>query len=192
MAAPLAGAGEGPSPCGRVGVGSRGHARGVAGALAGRALPRLALEMSTGEVVWLQGECDLGRVIYLFPGGPWSPDGGSGSGLGDVAQHRAFERHREDLLAYCLTAVGVSSQPARVLEASRVEHRVGHELWSDPGLSLADAVGLPTFIWAGVRWYRRLVMVVRGGRVEKAFFPVASPQRSGAQVLWWLKLTGGR
>ncbi len=28
------------------------------------------------------------------------------------------------------------------------------------------------------------------GRIVKAFFPVESPQRSSAQVIWWLKATG--
>jgi peroxiredoxin len=71
-----------------------------------------------------------------------------------------------------------------------VEHRVCHELLSDPEIRLARALELPMFTDQGVECYRRLTIVAFAGRVAKVFFPVQSPQASAAQVFSWLALEG--
>ncbi len=86
--------------------------------------------------------------------------------------------------------MGLSSEPASAQYASVCANRVCHELWSDPDLTLAHALGLPTSTDDGVERYQRLTLVVAGGRIETVFFPVEAPQRSAAQVIWWLKVSG--
>jgi hypothetical protein len=67
---------------------------------------------------------------------------------------------------------------------------VPHRLLSDPGLELAELLGLPTFAVAGRAWYERLMLVACGARIEKAFFPVSSGARSAAQVIAWMTMHG--
>ena len=59
-------------------------------------------------------------------------------------------------------------------------------LLSDPGLLLAQALGLPTFEAAGTTFYRRLTLVARRGRIEKVLHPVFPPDRNAADVIAWL------
>ena len=169
---------------------SRERARRLADGVAGAEIPDLCLTAFTGMHVELRRECELAKVIYVFPGADCSPDGGRRSPHADVLQHQAFDRHGDDLQAYCLSVVGVSGESRESLHARVFEHRVCHELWSDPGLLLARALGLPTFACEGASGFRRSMLVVRGGQVEKVFFPVESPERSATQVLWWLRATG--
>jgi len=46
---------------------------------------------------------------------------------------------------------------------------------ADPELSLATALGLPTFQAAGMTLYRRLTMVIKDGVIEHVFYPVFPP-----------------
>jgi len=38
--------------------------------------------------------------------------------------------------------------------------------------------------------YERLILVTRGGVIERVFYPVDRPQRSAARVIAWLRATG--
>ncbi len=171
-------------------VAARGRAARLTDALAGCPIPALALRTFKGTPVALARDTEAGTVIYLHPAASCSPDGGAQSTVEDAAQHRAFDRHRDDLAAYGFRAVGLSSASQRAQVASVVKDRICHELWSDQKLLLAAALGLPTFDHEGASWYRRLTIIARAGRIEKAFFPVESPSRSALQVIWWLRATG--
>jgi peroxiredoxin len=61
-----------------------------------------------------------------------------------------------------------------------------YEVLSDPGLRLAEALGLPTFVFEGSRLYARVTLVAEAGRIVKVFYPVFPPDRSAADVLAWL------
>ncbi|HTU79243.1 MAG TPA: hypothetical protein VMF09_10840 [Solirubrobacteraceae bacterium] len=168
----------------------RDQDRALANTLVGRAIPALRLTAFTGAHRELRRDTDPAAVIYCYPGTVSSPDGGSDSGVGDAAQHQAFDRHRDELNLFALRAIGLSSESEHAQRATAFENRIGHELWSDPDMLLARALGLPTFAQAGVSGYRRLTVVVFAGKIAKAFFPVESPQRTAAQVISWLKATG--
>ena len=62
-----------------------------------------------------------------------------------------------------------------------------YPLLSDPGLVLADQLGLPTFTAGGERLYKRLTLVLNGGRIEHAFYPVFPPNTHAAEVVDWLR-----
>jgi len=66
--------------------------------------------------------------------------------------------------------------------------RVGlpYPILSDPELELAGSLRLPTFEVAGMRLYRRLTLIARGGRVAKVFYPVFPPDRNATDVVAWL------
>jgi peroxiredoxin len=59
---------------------------------------------------------------------------------------------------------------------------------ADPDLTLAAALALPTFTADDRRLYRRLTLVVEGGRVEHVFYPVFPPDEHAREVLAWLRM----
>jgi peroxiredoxin len=59
-------------------------------------------------------------------------------------------------------------------------------LLSDERLQLAASVGLPTFEFHGQRYYKRITLVVTGGKVEAALYPVFPPDQAANQALAWL------
>ena len=62
-----------------------------------------------------------------------------------------------------------------------------YPLASDPRLTVADVLHLPTFEVEGVgRLYKRLTFVARAGVIEKVFYPVFPPDRNAEEVLAWL------
>jgi peroxiredoxin len=179
---------------------ARADARRAASVLAGRALPALSLTSTTGTPVQFARDSDPGAVIYLFPGGDTSPppsassSDGSGNGnasgaRADAAQHRAFDERQHDLRTRSLRVFGVSSEPLSDQRTRVLEHRIGHQLISDPELEFARALELPTYTEEGVERYERLMLVAFAGRIAKAFYPVDSPQRSASQIICWLMAT---
>jgi peroxiredoxin len=170
------------------GPGAQAH---IGDALVGQAIPAgLRLTAIAGTPIEPRRDTDPAVVVYFYPGTAISPDGGADSISADAAQQRAFDRHQEDLSAYALRPIGVSSASERMLRTSVLENRiVHHNIWSDPGLLLGQALGLPTFEQAGQAGYRRLTMVIWGGHVAKVFFPIDSPERNASQVVSWLKVT---
>jgi len=159
--------------------------------LVGRQLPTLTLLSYMEKRVELPHAGAGGLVIYAYPAADSSPDGAGESMAADAAQHRAFGAALVDFEACSLLAVGLSSESPQVQRDRVLEHRIGHPLWSDPELLVAGALGLPTFTHAAVGCYRRLMLVARGGRIVKAFFPVEDAHRSAAQVIFWARATGG-
>jgi peroxiredoxin len=163
--------------------------RGVADRLVGLEIPSTVLERFQGQPLNL-GEfaAAFPVVLYVYPGGCCSPEDGTNARRMDALQHRAFRDHEPDLEAHGYQAIGISGQPGRPQEESALELGISHRLLRDPELRLARELGLPTFEADGARWYQRLTLVAAGGRVQKAFFPVASPARSAAQVLAWMQI----
>jgi len=52
---------------------------------------------------------------------------------------------------------------------------------------LAERLGLPTFEAGDRPRYKRLTLVLNGGRIEHVFYPVFPPDRHAAEVLAWLQ-----
>jgi peroxiredoxin len=79
--------------------------------------------------------------------------------------------------------LGLSAQT--IADQAEFAHRVGlpYPILSDPELELAAALRLPTFEVAGMRLYRRLTMIARGGRIERVFYSVFPPDRNAADVV---------
>jgi peroxiredoxin len=57
---------------------------------------------------------------------------------------------------------------------------------SDPELRLAEGLGLPTFEVAGLTLYKRVTLVIRDGRIARAFYPVFPPDRNAADAVAWI------
>ncbi len=61
------------------------------------------------------------------------------------------------------------------------------EILSDPALTFANALALPTFETGGMRLVKRLTLIIRGGRIETVFYPVSPSNESAARVIAWLE-----
>jgi peroxiredoxin len=134
-------------------------------------------------------------VAYVYPrtGVPGEP---SPAGWDDIPGARgctpqscAFRDSLAEFGAVGASVLGISAQtPAEQAEFAEREH-IPFPLLADPGLTLADALGLPTFEVEGMTLYRRLTLVARQGRIVKSFYPVFPPDRNAAEVLAWLRAT---
>jgi peroxiredoxin len=100
----------------------------------------------------------------------------------------AFRNLYADLQAAGAARVfGLSSQPTEY-QAEAVERlHLPFAMLSDERLTLADALGLPTFTVDGVRLYRRLTMIVMDGVIEHVFYPIFPPDQHAQEVLDWLR-----
>jgi peroxiredoxin len=58
---------------------------------------------------------------------------------------------------------------------------------SDADLRLTHALGLPTFVVAGMTLLKRMVLIIEDGVIAKVFYPVFPPDESAAVVVSWLR-----
>ena len=166
---------------------------GAADHLPGKRLPDVTLPSSQGGSLNLAQVGGGYVVVYVYPrtGKPGEPlpegwDEIPGA-RGCTVQSCAFRDHAQDLAAHGAAVIGVSAQsPADQREFAEREH-IPYPVLSDDSLQLADALGLPTFDVAGMRLYRRLTLVARDGRIEKAFYPIFPPGQDAVDVLSWLE-----
>jgi peroxiredoxin len=160
-----------------------GEMRHLSDRLVGQPIPPVVLDSFRSPVDLGQFARAFSLVVYLYPGSRSSPDGEDTPRM-DGVQHRAFRAHERELMALEFHTIGVSSQSTRSQLQCAQANRLGHRLLSDPQLLLARELGLPTFDADGAWWYRRLMLVVTGGRIAHAF-SVRDPARSPAQAIAW-------
>jgi peroxiredoxin len=169
---------------------------GAADHLPGARLPRLALAATSG------GEIDLAElaagllVAYVYPAtgvpGERLPDGWDDipGARGCTPQSCAYRDSVARFEARGARLVGISVQSAAEQAEFASREHIPYPLLSDPGLSLADSLGLPTFEveidGAVSTLYKRLTFVAEDGVIVKAFYPVFPPDRDAATVVAWL------
>lgn len=169
---------------------------GAAEHLPGLALPAISLASTSGgeEIDLAAAAAEAGTlVLYVYPrtGVPGEPlpDGWDAipGARGCTPQGCAFRDHAAELAAVGAQVLGLSAQPAAEQAAFATREHLPFALLSDPALELARALRLPTFEAAGMRLYKRITLVVEGGAITKAFYPVFPPDRNAADVLDWLR-----
>lgn len=170
---------------------------GAADHLPGSAVPPASLPSTQGAPVRLDEAAAGLLVAYVYPrtGVPGEPlpegwDDIPGA-RGCTSQNCAFRDHARELGDRGAAVVGISAQPAAEQAEFAERQHIPYPLLSDPELTLAGRMGLPTFDAAGMRLYRRLTFIARGGRIEHVFYPVFPPEDNAAQVLAWLGRDAG-
>jgi peroxiredoxin len=165
---------------------------GAADHLQGSAIPALALPSTADRDIDLAAAARGTLVLYVYPrtGKPGEPlppgwDGIPGA-RGCTPQSCAFRDRFGELESLGADVLGLSAQelPDQIEFAERVG--LPYPILSDPELSLEAALRLPTFEVAGMRLYRRLTLIARGGLIEKVFYPVFPPDRNATDVVAWL------
>lgn len=166
---------------------------GAADHLAGATVPRTDLPSTDGHGVDLAEVAQALAVVYVYPR-TGKPDEPLPPGWDDIPGARgctpqacSFRDHHAEIAALGAHVVGLSAQPAA--EQYEFATRVGlpYPLASDPLLTLADELRLPTFEVDGLgRLYRRLTFIARAGTIQKVFYPVFPPDANAQEVVDWL------
>ena len=81
---------------------------------------------------------------------------------------------------------GVSTQPTSYQRELVERLDLPFEIVSDEQFTLQRALSLPTFETGGVTYLRRLTLAVRDGRIERIYYPIASPAAHPREVCAWL------
>lgn len=166
---------------------------GAADHLAGLPMPSVALPATSGGTVDPSQVPALRVVVYAYPKtgvpGLALPDGWDliPGARGCTPESCAFRDHHGELAALGAEVFGLSSQSNGYQAEAAERLHLPFALLSDEHFELADALRLPTFTVEGERLYRRLTLVLRGGRIEHVFYPVFPPDEHAGQVLSWLR-----
>jgi peroxiredoxin len=166
---------------------------GAAEHLAGSRMPHMSLRSTNGDIVDVWDLASTRCVIFIYPrmGRPgeelpagWDSTPGA---RGCTPQSCAFrDRHRAFTdVGYAIAGVSSQSNEDQIEAAARLQ--LPFQLLSDPELTLARTLGLPTFEIAGMKLYKRLTLVAEWGRIAKVFYPVFPPQHNAEEVLAWLR-----
>ena len=166
---------------------------GAADHLPGFVLPTLPLESTSGETIDLSQVGRPRAIVYVYPmtGKPGVPllegwDQIPGA-RGCTPESMGFRDHYEELTGLGAEVFGLSSQDTGYQREAAERLHLPFQILSDPALSLAAALGLPTFTAGGQTLYKRLTLIVSRDAVEHAFYPVFPPDRHAEQVLAWLR-----
>jgi peroxiredoxin len=162
--------------------------------LAGLKSPELSLISTAGEAIRLDALGDGRSVIYIYPltGRPGTdlPSGWDAipGARGCTPEACGFRDHYQELLeAGAGRVFGLSSQNPDYQREVVGRLQLPFQRLSDPTLSLAAAVGLPTFEADGVTLYKRLTLIIGSGLIEHVFYPIFPPNEHADQVLAWLR-----
>ena len=165
---------------------------GAADGLSGTRIPPLVLDSSQGPVDLAELASER-LVLYVYPragrpGRPSPPGWDAIPGArGCTPQSCGFRDHAGELEALGANVAGVSAQSLNEQIEFAKRNRIPYPVLADPELTLARAVGLPTFDVAGETLYKRLALVAERGEVVQVFYPVFPPDRNAADVVAWLR-----
>jgi peroxiredoxin len=146
------------------------------------------LRASNGQTVAPISDSGSGAVVlYFYPGTEASPEDGVRSEAQDLAQHLEFAAHDLAFRSVGCRVFGISTQPHhRQVHYAEIA-RIDHLLLSDPQLSLAAPLGLPTFnTGENEDFYSRALLLVPHD-AEPARLTVVVPKRYPASALAWLR-----
>ena len=169
---------------------------GAAAQLTGMAMPDLSLPATDGTLVNL-ARLPGRHVIYIYPmtGRPDRalPDGWNEipGARGCTPQSCSFRDHYAELQTLDTGVFGLSTQTTSYQQEARERLHLPFQLLSDEGLKLKAALGLATFEVEGVELYKRLTLVIDGGKIVKVFYPVFPPDRSAGETVEWLISSAG-
>ncbi|MEW5962031.1 MAG: peroxiredoxin [Pseudomonadota bacterium] len=164
---------------------------GAARHLPGRALPDITLPSTRGEPV--SPARVPGRLIlyaYTWTGRPGlanPPDWDAIPGAhGSTPEAEGFRELFPEFVARGVTLLGLSTQDPAHQSEFAIRLALPFALLSDADLAVARALALPTFATGGAVYLKRLTLLARDGRIEKAFYPVHPPDTHAGEVLAWL------
>lgn len=90
--------------------------------------------------IFVPGDYRQGVAVIYFYAGTSSTRQPVAS---EDAFHASYAQHRDDLLAVSASVIGVSTEPSGLQRQRKIDADIPHELLSEPGLRIAEELGLP-------------------------------------------------
>jgi len=160
----------------------------------GRRLPDIGLPTTAGRVVSLARLA--GRAVvacYPWTGRPglanppgWDDIPGA---HGSTPQMEGLRDLQAGFAQVGALVFGLSTQPTDYQREMAARLGLPFEVVSDEAFALQQALELPTFETGGVRYLKRLTLVLRDGRIERVYYPVDAPAAHAREVCAWLGMT---
>lgn len=128
-------------------------------------------------------------VLYVYPwtGRPGMPDPPDWDHIpgahGSTPEAQGFRDHHDAFKDLGIAIYGISGQETDYqLEFS---NRLGlpFALLSDAHFAFCDALSLPTFTTGGVRYLKRLTLIIVDGAIERTHYPVHPPASHAEDVI---------
>ncbi|NND04186.1 MAG: redoxin family protein [Acidimicrobiia bacterium] len=169
------------------------HDDGAADHLIGMHLPPIALPSTLGESVVLSDAGSPWAVVYVYPmtGRPdhelpakWDLIPGA---RGCTPQTCSFRDHKAALSELGADVYGLSVQATDYQREMVDRLHVNFPVLSDAAGEFGAALNLPTMQAGEMTLYKRLTMIIRGGRIEHVMYPVFPPDENAADVVSWLR-----
>jgi len=161
--------------------------------LTGLQLPNLVFPTTDGLSVRLPQVSDQRWVLFIYPwtGVPgvdmprgWDEIPGA---RGCTPEACGFRDNFTTLLNSGVAAVfGLSSQNSNYQRELVSRLSLPYSMLSDEGHRLSAALNLPTFQVEETTLYKRLTLVISGGKIEHVFYPIFPPNEHAVRVLEWI------
>jgi Peroxiredoxin len=161
--------------------------------LQGLPIPKLLLPSTFGGFVDLSHLGAARTIVYCYPitgiagkalGDGWDEIPGVVAGAPEACN---YQEQYGEFLNIGVEIFGLSTQTIEDQREMAARLNLPFELLSDAELTFCHALNLPMLEVNGVRFLKRLTFVVRGGKIEQAFYPVFSPDNGAERVIQWLK-----
>ena len=157
----------------------------------GRRMPDLSLPATTGGSVNLARR--EGRVIlYCYPwtGRPGLPNPEGWDFIpgahGSTPESEGFRDLYDGFRQVGAEVFGLSTQTSAYQREMAERLRLPFAILSDATFALQKALALPTFATGGVTYLKRLTLALRGGAIERIYYPVHPPAAHAREVCAWL------
>jgi len=154
----------------------------------GLLLPDVLLASTRGEAVSparLTGR----SVLYVYPwtGRPGMPDPPDWDDIpgahGSTPEAQGFRDHHGAFEELNIAVYGVSGQDTDYQREFSQRLGLPFALLSDAGSAFSNALSLPTFTTGGVRYLKRLTLIVSDGAIERVFYPVDRPASHAEDII---------
>ena len=169
---------------------------GAARHLTGAALPQVALPSTSGGLVRLDDAAIPLSVVSCYPrtGRPDALSLGSTASWnaipgarGCTPQSCAYRDHHRELQHLGAIIYGLSTQPTDYQREAVSRLHLPFQLLSDVAGEFLARLRLPWFEVEGVRFLKRLTLIIRQGRIAHCIYPVFPPDKDAETVIIWIR-----
>ncbi len=160
----------------------------------GTPVPAIALPTTRGRSIVLPDIAERTALfVYPWTGQPGAENpprwddipGAHGSTPGLISVANLFTGFE----GIGVRVLALSGQSTSWQSAFVERNKLPFEILSDETGALRDALRLPTFETGGVRYLKRLTLVLNRGTIERVFYPVHPPDVHPRELLAWLSAT---
>jgi peroxiredoxin len=157
----------------------------------GMRMPDVALPTTAGRTVNFASMRGM-AIVYCYPwtgrpGRPDPPDWDNIPGAhGSTPEAEGFRDLYAGFHQVGAAVFGVSTQTTSYQRELVERLDLPFELVSDHEFVLQRALSLPVFATGGVIYLKRLTLALKDGRIERVYYPIATPASHPREVCAWL------